>query len=57
MPETSYKLPSSYVVTVAIKDDIAVEVTAVAMGWEPVQREDGATIWVRSKDVGVDDVE
>ena len=28
----------------------------MAMGWEPVEREDGTTIWVRSKDIGVDDV-
>jgi hypothetical protein len=43
-----------YVVGVAIKDEIAAEVTAMAMGWEPVEREDGTTIWVRSKDIGVD---
>ena len=44
-----------YVVGVAIKDEIAAEVTAMAMGWEPVEREDGTTIWVRSKDIGVDE--
>ena len=43
-------------VAVTIKDDIAAEVTAMAMGWEPVEREDGTTIWVRSEDIGVDDV-
>jgi hypothetical protein len=45
--ETSNDVLSPYVVTVAIKDDIAAEVTARAMGWEPVEREDGTTIWVR----------
>ena len=54
--ETSNNLLLPYVVAVAIKDDIAAEVTAMAMGWEPVEREDGTTIWVRSKDIGVDDV-
>ena len=39
---------------VAIDDEIATEVTAMAMGWEPLEREDGTTIWVRSKDIGVD---
>jgi len=43
-----------YLVAVAIDDEIAAEVTAMAMGWEPVEREDGTTIWVRSKDIGVD---
>ena len=56
MRETSNNLLLPYVVAVAIKDDIAAEVTAMAMGWEPVEREDGTTIWVRSKDIGVDDV-
>jgi hypothetical protein len=28
----------------------------MAMGWVPVDREDGTTIWVRLKDIGVDDV-
>ena len=37
---------------VAIEDEIAAELTAMAMGWEPVEREDGTTIWVRSKDIG-----
>jgi hypothetical protein len=27
----------------------------MAMGWEPVEQEDGTTIWVRSKDIGIDD--
>ena len=43
-----------YLVAVAIDDEIAAEVTAMAMGWEPLEREDGTTIWVRSKDIGVD---
>jgi hypothetical protein len=38
----------------AIEDEIAAEVTA-AMGWQPVKREDGTKIWVRSKDIGVDE--
>jgi hypothetical protein len=54
--ETYNAVRSPYVVTMAIKDDIAAEVTALAMGWEPVERDDGTTIWVRSKDIGVDDV-
>jgi hypothetical protein len=54
--ETSNNVLSPYLVVVAIRDDIAAELTAMAMGWEPVEREDGSTIWVRSKDVGVDDV-
>jgi hypothetical protein len=33
---------------------MAAEVTAMAMGWEPVEREDGTEIWVRSEDIGVD---
>jgi hypothetical protein len=40
------------VIAVTIEDDIAAEVTA--MGWVPVEGEDGARIWVRSKDIGVD---
>jgi hypothetical protein len=40
---------------VAIEDEIAAEVTARAMGWEPVEGDDGTRIWVRSKDIGVDD--
>jgi hypothetical protein len=39
---------------VTIEDEIAAEVTALAMGWVPVEGEDGTTIWVRSKDIGVD---
>ena len=38
----------------AIEDEIAAEVTAIAMGWKPLEREDGTKIWVRSKDIGVD---
>jgi hypothetical protein len=53
--ETSNNVLLPYVVAVAIRDDIAAEVTAIAMGWEPVEREDGTTIWVRSRDIGVDD--
>jgi hypothetical protein len=44
-----------YLLAVAIEDEIAAEVTAMAMGWEPVECEDGSTIWVRSKDIGVDE--
>ena len=54
--ETSNDVLSPYVLAMAIKDDIAAEVTAMAMGWVPVDREDGTTIWVRLKDIGVDDV-
>jgi hypothetical protein len=54
--ETSKIVLSPYVVLVAIEDDIAVEATARAMGWEPVERENGTTIWVRSKDIGLDKV-
>ena len=39
----------------AIEDEIVAEVTAIAMGWQPVEREDGTEIWVRSKDIGVDE--
>jgi hypothetical protein len=45
---------SPYVVAVTIKDEIAAEVTAMAMGWQPVECEDGTRIWVRSRDIGVD---
>jgi hypothetical protein len=34
---------------------MAAELTAMAMGWVPVAGEDGTRIWVRSKDIGVDD--
>jgi hypothetical protein len=54
--ETSNSVLSPYMLAVAIEDDIAAEVTATAMGWEPVEREDGTTIWVRSKDIGGDRV-
>jgi hypothetical protein len=55
--ETSKIVLSPYVILVAIQDDIAVEATARAMGWEPVERKDGTTIWVRSKDIGLDKVQ
>jgi hypothetical protein len=54
--ETSNYLLPQYVVAMAIMDEISAEVTAMAMGWEPVEHEDGSTIWVRSKDIGVDGV-
>ena len=41
--------------TMAIKDEAAAEVTAMAMGWVPVEGEDGAQIWVRSNELDVDD--
>jgi len=44
-----------YLVTVTIDDEIAAEATAMAMGWEPLERGDGTKIWVRSKDIGVDE--
>jgi hypothetical protein len=52
--EASDGVLSPYLMAVAIEDDIAVEVTARAMGWVPVEGEDGTRIWVRSKDIGVD---
>jgi hypothetical protein len=52
---TSDDLLSPYVVGVIIEDEIATEVTARAMGWVPLEGEDGITIWVRSEDIGVDD--
>jgi hypothetical protein len=54
--ETSNYVLSPYVSAVAIDDDIAAEVTAMAMGREPVERDDGTTIWVRSADIGIDGV-
>ena len=54
--ETSNNVLSPYVVAVAIKDDIAADATALAMGWEQLDCDDGTTIWVRSEDIGVDDV-
>ena len=36
-------------------DEITAEVTAMAMGWQPMELEDGTKIWVRSKDIGVDE--
>jgi hypothetical protein len=41
----------------AIKDEMASEVTAMAMGWVPVEGEDGARIWVRSNELDVDDAQ
>jgi hypothetical protein len=41
---------------VAVRDEIAAEVTAREMGWVPLQGEDGTRIWVFSKDIGVDGV-
>jgi hypothetical protein len=55
--ETSDDVLSLYLVTVAIKDEIAAEVTAMAMGWVPVEGEDGVRIWVRSNDLDVDDAQ
>ena len=43
------------VMAVTIEDEMAAELTATAMGWVPVVGEDGTRIWVRSKDIGVDD--
>ncbi|WP_035721797.1 hypothetical protein [Bradyrhizobium sp. ARR65] len=54
--ETSNYVLWPYVVAMAIEDEIAAEVTAMAMGWVPVDRKDGTTIWVRSKDIGLDEV-
>jgi len=53
--ETSDDVLSPYVVAMTIEDEIATEVTAMAMGWMPLEVEDGTTIWVRSKDIGVND--
>jgi hypothetical protein len=55
--ETSDDVLSLYLVTMAIEDEIAAEVTAMAMGWVPVEGEDGARIWVRSNELGVDDAQ
>jgi hypothetical protein len=55
--ETSDDVLSLYLVTMAIKDEIAAEVTARAMGWVPVEGEDGARIWVRSNERDVDDAQ
>jgi hypothetical protein len=54
--KTSDYVLSPYVVAMAIVDEIAAEVTAREMGWEPMEGEDGTRIWVRSKDIGVDGV-
>jgi hypothetical protein len=53
--KTSDDLVSVYLVVVAIEDEIAAEVTAREMGWVPAEGEDGTRIWVRSKDIDVDD--
>jgi hypothetical protein len=53
---TSDQALSTYVANMAIRDEMAAEVTAVEMGWEPVKRDDGTIIWVRSKDIGLDKV-
>jgi hypothetical protein len=53
--ETSDDVLSPYVVTVTVEDEIAAEVTARAMGWVPLEGEDGTTIWIRSTDIGVND--
>jgi len=53
--ETSDDVQSPYLVAVAIEDEMAAEVTARAMGWVQLEGEDGARVWVRSEDVGVDD--
>jgi hypothetical protein len=50
--ETSDDALSPYVVAVTIE---AAEVTARAMGWAPLEGEEGTRIWVRSKDIGVND--
>jgi hypothetical protein len=55
--ETSDEVPSPYLATMAIKDEIAAEVTAMAMGWVPVESEDGAQIWVRSNELDADDAQ
>lgn len=52
--KTSDDVLSPYVVAMAVVDEIAAEVTAREMGWEPMEDEDGTRIWVRSKDIGVD---
>lgn len=56
VPEASNNVLPPYVLDVAIEDDIAAEATAREMGWEPVERKDGTTIWVRSRDIGSDRV-
>jgi hypothetical protein len=43
-------------VTVAIEDEMAAEATAREMGWVPLEGDDGTTIWVCSKDLGVEEV-
>jgi hypothetical protein len=48
-------VPSHYLMAVAIEDEIAAEVTARAMGWVPLEGEGRVIVWVRAKDIGVDD--
>jgi hypothetical protein len=43
-------------VAFVIENEMAAEVTAREMGWVPLESEDGATVWVCSKDISVDDV-
>jgi hypothetical protein len=52
--ETFDGVLSPYLMAMAIEDEIAAEVTARAMGWVPVEGEDGTRVWVRLKDIGVD---
>jgi hypothetical protein len=42
-------------VAMVIEDKMAAEATAREMGWVPLECEDGSTVWVCSKDIGVDD--
>ena len=53
--ETSDDVLLPYVLAGTIEDEFAAEVTAREMGWVLVEDEDGARLWVRSKDIGVDD--
>ena len=53
--ETSDDVQPHYLMVVAIEDEMTAEVTARAMGWVPLEGVDGTTVWVRSKDIGVDD--
>jgi hypothetical protein len=53
--ETSDDVRPHYLVTVATEDEMTAELTARAMGWVPLEGVDGTTVWVRSKDIGVDD--
>jgi hypothetical protein len=53
LPSISHGNISTYM---ANKDDIRAEVTALAMGWKRLNFEDGIKIWVRSEEIGVNDV-